>query len=443
MDPLARLDDKAPLAYEESKRFASHGDKQVRIRLARRRDLRPEILYFLAEDASPEVRRVVAANPATPAQADALLTHDSDESVRGELAEKVANLVPGIALEDQEKLGSATLEALERLAQDEAVRIRALIAETLKDVAGAPPHVIRRLARDRSLSVAQPVLRYSPVLTTDDLLEIIASSPIDGALKSIAGRSSVEEAVSDAVAASNDIDAISELLGNPNAQIREATLDAIVDQAEDIVMWHAPLVKRPRLSNRTALKVARFVANDLLSEMLDRIDLDAETLSQVRETLDRRLSEGQGEADEADGEETALEEAKRLGRDGKLDGQAIVAAIDRRDRPLVRAFLAVKIGLDPDMVDKIFAAKAARAIVALAWAADLNARVAERLQLDVASLGIRDHIEALDEQGLEWPMSPEEARQELIVYADLTGVMLPEGLSFPDHRSLSQRKRPK
>lgn len=54
------------LSYEESKRLLTDGDVEVRTELAARNDLRPEILYYLAGDECPAVRRQVAGNPCTP-----------------------------------------------------------------------------------------------------------------------------------------------------------------------------------------------------------------------------------------------------------------------------------------------------------------------------------------------------------------------------------------
>jgi len=60
--------------------------EDVRRDLASRADVEPEILYFLTEDPSAEVRRRIAANKATPVQADLLLARDTDQEVRGDLA---------------------------------------------------------------------------------------------------------------------------------------------------------------------------------------------------------------------------------------------------------------------------------------------------------------------------------------------------------------------
>ena len=84
------------LSYEEQKRLVQDPDPAVRLALARRTDVRPEILYYLANDGSPAVRRTVVTNPATPVQADELLAEDASPEVRQDLALKIGRLLPDL-----------------------------------------------------------------------------------------------------------------------------------------------------------------------------------------------------------------------------------------------------------------------------------------------------------------------------------------------------------
>ncbi len=195
----------------------------MRRTLARRPDLSPEILYFLADDPAPQVRRQIAGNDAAPAQADFHLAGDADPSVRGDLAQKIARLAPGLSSDEQDRLRRITYETLELLARDQITRVRQILAEALKDVAFAPPQVIRQLAHDSDLAVASPILEYSPVLSDEDLLEIIQGSPVTGALSAISRRRTVGPSIAEGIARTDDIDAIAILLANPSAQIREET----------------------------------------------------------------------------------------------------------------------------------------------------------------------------------------------------------------------------
>ena len=201
---MDKIRGKAVLDYEEAKKLARHKDVKVRKKLAQREDLPQEILYFLAEDKSAAVRQAIAQNVTAPKQADLLLCRDSDDDVRYGLAEKIGRLMPGLSPSELDKVHEVTHLVLEQLAHDQAVRVRRILSETLQDIAQAPPDIIKRLARDVELVVCAPVLAHSPLLTDEDLLEIIASAPVKGALSAISKRSGLSEDLSDAIIKAND-----------------------------------------------------------------------------------------------------------------------------------------------------------------------------------------------------------------------------------------------
>ncbi len=411
-----------PVDYGDAKSLARHTDPKVRADLAARTDMRPEILYYLADDSAPEVRRAIAANASTPRPADLLLARDPDAQVRAGLAEKIARLAPGLTADEQDKVRRMTYEALEILARDQVGRVRQILSETLKDVADAPPEVIRRLARDAELIVCSPVLEFSPVLTDEDLLEIIASGPVQGALDAISRRAGVGETVADAIVASDDIAAIAELLTNPSAQIREETLDEIVDRAVDIEPWHAPLVRRSVLPAGVARRLARFVAAHLLDILARRQDLDPETLEAVRAEVHRRLDEeesaavgkgqrAKGTTNDAAPSEPPLEMVEDLHRSGKLDETAIANALQSGDHGFVIAALAVRGGIAAGLVEKVVEIQSIKGVVALAWKAGLSMELAEQLQQRLAGIAPGQVLKATG--GADYPLSEDEMKWQM------------------------------
>ncbi len=284
------------MEYEKAKRLAADPDPDVRRSLAARAGLAPEILFYLAEDKSADVRRAVAENPATPRQADLLLTRDAEISVRERLAGKIGALLPELAAEDKERIRELTDQVIEALARDQAVRVRQIVAEALKDAVDAPIAVIQKLARDIEIKVAGPVLEHSPLLTDEDLLEIIANHPIKGALTAIAKRRELAGKVSDAVVRIATADAqesatVKKLLENGSAQIREDTLDRILDHAPKQPAWHEPLVERPKLPQIAMRRLAEFVSRSLLEVLQKRPDLDEATSRAVAKVVQKRLEE--------------------------------------------------------------------------------------------------------------------------------------------------------
>ncbi len=405
---------KGALSYQESKQLAEGGSDRERVKLAERDDLRPELLYYMAQDPSAEVRRRIAGNEKTPRQADLVLARDQDEKVRRELASKVAELTAQKEKDTQEKAQRFVVETLEVLAKDQATRVRQILAETLKAVADAPPQVIQQLARDAEDVVACPVLEFSPLLSDEDLLDIIAGCEPGARLSAISRRSDVGEQVSDAIVKRDDRQAITELLANSSAQIREETLDALIDGSATETAWQPPLVDRPYLPAKAVRKLAALVAESLLEKLKKRQDLDSDTAEAVAREVHRRVAET---ADEASATSPA-EEAAQLHKAGKLTGEILGDAILAGQRDFVRHGLALRASVGVDTVDRGLNGHSAKGLTALAWKGGCSMRLALQLQTNMAGIPPNKALRAKD--GMDFPLSVEEMEWQLDFFASLT-----------------------
>ena len=411
---IDKIRGKGALDYEQSKKLARHKDAKVRLKLAQREDLPQEILYFLAEDKSPAVRRAIAKNITAPNQADLLLSTDSDDDVRVGLAEKIGRLMPELSSSEVDKMREATHQLLEKLARDQAVRVRRILSETLKDIAAAPPEVIIRLARDVELVVCAPVLEHSPVLTDEDLLEIISSAPVKGAIRAISSRKGLSEGLSDAIYEADDEDAIGVMLGNTSAQIREETLDRIVERAEGVTDWHEPLSKRPKLSRKTVLLLAEFVAENLLEALSNRSDMDPETAAAVHEEFSRRMeaAERVRERDEGGPPE---ERAKALFDKKELNDALVREAAQSGEEVFVKTALTLKAGIKPAVIDKIFDIASAKGVVALCWKAGVSMATAVVVQKRIIRIPPREVLGSVDGG---YPFNDDEMQWQLEFFED-------------------------
>lgn len=416
--------------YESAKRMLSDPDIFVRANLAKRTDLRPELLYYLTDDISPEVRGALADNAALPWQADMKLAGDSSEDVRAGLAGKVRRVLPDLKPGEEDAARQRIMKTLEVLAKDTAARVRGVVAETLKDVADAPPELVRQLARDAELAVSGPVLQFSPLLTDEDLIEIVRGKFAAGASSAVARRAGVSERLSDAIVEADDIDAVATLLGNPSAQIREETLDLVIDRAPSRAAWHGPLVERPALSNKAALRIAAFVAEAFAQRLQARPDLDPATKEAVASEVRKRIAEAGGgdssgparkrtvaDPDWAAGGggggegETVGDKVKRLRRERKLDDAAIVAAAQAGEKLFVKLALAELAAIRADAVDKILTARSAKGVIAVCWKAKLALPTAVAVQQRTLSLPPKSVLSQAKWDG--WPMTEEELKWQL------------------------------
>ncbi len=382
------------VTYEQARALLDHPDPAVRLTLAARDDLEPEILYFLARDPDTTVRRALAVNAAAPFKASLLLASDESEDVRHDLADRVGRLVPGLSQDQQAKAWRTIHQVLTLLARDQLPRVRRALAEALKALPDAPHDVVFTLAMDTEASVSAPMLEFSPVLTDEDLQAVILASPMTAQLAAISRRINVGEEVSNAIVGTGNVDAITALLKNASAQIREETLDAIIDAAPRQASWHEPLVHRPTLNARAALRIAEFVADSFIQNLAARTDIDTETAIILTKIVREKLRREDGKSGLApDDPHAALaEDALRMaGRQvdtlagaGKLNPAYILILAAEGVTPLVVASLARLADLPVKAVAEVVRAASAKGMLAVAWAADFSAEDAVQLQVKVA-----------------------------------------------------------
>ena len=318
-----------------------------------------------------------------------------------DLALKIARIVPKMKPDEQTKLRDLTLQALDRLTQDQLPRVRQILAEALKEATNVPVEIVERLARDIELIVAAPVLEYSPLLSDDFLIELINSGPVQGALPVISRRARVAPPLGDAIVAANDVPAVAALLANPNAQIREKTLDDIIDRAEGVESWHEPIVNRPTLSQRAIRRVAGFVASSLLNILQERSDLDPRTARELKKAVERRLEKDS----KVDVDALSASRAERMFNDGKLGDEVIAREIEHKNHEFVTQALALMANIKEPLVRRIIDSKNGKSVTSLAWSAGLKMKTATVLQRKVAKVPRHSFVSP---QGTDYPLSEDE-----------------------------------
>jgi uncharacterized protein (DUF2336 family) len=378
--------------------------REAQHELAGLTDAGDDVLHYLALEGAPATRCAVAANIATPAHTNRRLADDADDDVRTELARKIGRLMPTLSDREAEHIRALTIETLERLASDQVPRIRAVLAEEIKRLDNVPVHVVQALARDVEAIVAAPILEYSPLLSDADLMEIIAEGKVRGVLEAIARRRPLSAQVSDAVVTSLDIPAVSALLANPDAAIRERTLDAIIDQAERISVWQNALAMRADLSRRAIRRLASFVSAELIEQLAARHQLDEETQAHLGRQVRLRLEEAEDEASAP--ANAAREEVDAAAKQGRLDDGYVEAAAENGRREIVILSLARLARLSDGIVRKILLTRSAKPVTALVWRAGLNMRTAFKIQRFIMKLAAEELLPARN--GTRFPLTEDE-----------------------------------
>ena len=382
--------------------IASADDREKRrVRMAASSDTAASTLLRLADDPLVTVRAAVAMNPTAPTSVNHKIATDADPLVRSLLAHRLATVLPPEAM--------ATLVILVR---DEALRVRSAIAEAVKDMPAAPRTLILRLASDSAAQVSDPVIRLSPLLTAEDLLALLRAPPTAATTIAVARRKRIGEAVTDAIAGSDDIAAITAMLENPSAAIREATLNSLIARAAPHTVWHAPLVQRPNLSAAAAEALSEFVAEQLVEELASRADLDGVTTADLRQRLRRRLNATVHLAAAADIDcDAAMASANLVFANGSLTEALVMQAARRGDATSLIALLAVAADVPFSLVDRAATLRSAKGIVSLVWKAGFTMAAAVAAQGLLAAIQPAAVLVAAPRGG--FPLAEEEMRWQI------------------------------
>jgi uncharacterized protein (DUF2336 family) len=155
--------------------------------------------------------------------------------------------------------------ALTALTDDRSILVRRALAGALARASDAPRAVILALAADE-LEAAAPVLLHSPVLTDEDLVDLIAIG--DTALQTIvARRPNLPPRAKTALAETGGFDAILALIGNLAVDLPDEWLEHVFDRFGDDTRLRDALLERPALPAALRVRIAILAAEDLALEV--------------------------------------------------------------------------------------------------------------------------------------------------------------------------------
>jgi uncharacterized protein (DUF2336 family) len=171
-----------------------------------------------------------------------LMANPSAE-VRAETTAKIAAQFEVEALSPAER--QIAEDIFRKLVKDVEVRVREALAAHLKNSPDLPHDVAVALARDVD-SVSLPMLKFSEVLTDEDLVEIVRDQ---GAAKqiAIAQRPSVSSRVADALIDTGNEKAVARLVANEGAKLTEQALDRVMEEYQESEAVSDSLSRRPAM----------------------------------------------------------------------------------------------------------------------------------------------------------------------------------------------------
>jgi uncharacterized protein (DUF2336 family) len=212
----------------------------------------------------------------------------SDPSVdnRVETARKVAENFRDNSFSGHER--DLALEIFKVMVQDATDRVRLALSEHLKDCPHIPHDLAVTLASDVD-AVAAPVLRFSEVLTDEDLIEIIIISG-EAKQSAIAGRSMVSEVVTDSLIVHGNENVVTRVMENPGAQVSESTFEKAFDRFGDDERIGAAITRRGLMPLSVAERLVAKASESLEKQLSTKVDLSANTMADLIMSIRERAT---------------------------------------------------------------------------------------------------------------------------------------------------------
>ena len=269
-------------------------------------------------------------------------------------------------------------DVLQKLAADIEVKARAKLAQRLSRIDTAPPKLIRSLAFDDTIEVAESVLAHSQQLSDADLVEN-ATTKSQEHLFAIAQRLKLSELVTDVLVERGDRRVVHKVVRNKGAQFSLAGYDKLTTRARCDRRLTLALARRRDLPRHYFLKLLETASASVRAELESS---DPQAAAAVRDMIDDVATTVQQEARKASRRyAAAVRDANRQFNAQPFTEANVHAPAHTQD--FERTVIAlVKLGRFPaDVVERALLDKGEDMILILAKAAGCSWTTAKELLL--------------------------------------------------------------
>ena len=262
------------------------------------------------------------------------LMSDPSAQTRADTSAKLAAQFEAQELSENER--QIAEDIFRALVKDVEVRVRESLAAHLKNSSDLPRDVALALAKDVD-SVALPMLKFSEVLTDEDLVEIVRDQN-EAKQVVIAQRNEVSSRVADALIDTGNEKAVARLVANEGADLNKKSLNRVMNEYEQSVAVSDSLARRPNMPASVSAHLIEILTERLQDYLISKHELPFDTAAnlilQARERATMSLVE-YGSTD------TELENLiEQLYRKGRLTPSLLLRGLCMGDMPFFERAMA-------------------------------------------------------------------------------------------------------
>jgi uncharacterized protein (DUF2336 family) len=290
--------------------------------------------------------------------------------------------VTDLFLEHGSRLGSAQIEIFDSLLLGFIGDCDAdALTELSRKLAGlsfGPVSVLRRLAADCDIAVAGPVLTQSPVLSSDDLMEV-ATSRGQGHLLAISGRSAIDATVTQALVDLGGRDVLRRVAGNEGATITRAGLLRLVAASKGDPLLAEKTGLRADLPVRLLHELLNNCAGAIHARLMARAP--ASLRAEIQSHVNTIALASKRKAERPRDLRSAMALVERLIEDRQLTEDKLAEFAEDRQSESVIATLAAMTGAPIPLIQPLMRIHRHDGLLTACRAADLSWETAKRVIL--------------------------------------------------------------
>lgn len=285
---------------------------------------------------------------------------------RFELATIMVDLMSVKLSDTESELITDVLFALTKQAE---VELKQALAESLSTLDGIPLRMILALANDE-ISVAEPILRSSPVLQDMDLIYILQAKGASHG-RAIARREGLSATLVNMLVETKDFEIGVNLSNNDGIRLTNYAYGILGEMAKKEGLIAAPLLHRDDLPQDVAAKLYEFVGEELKKEINIRFGEQAEAASAA---INRIATEVKASADlrQLENLDMLMAQAHVLHQRGELKIAGVISSLRRGQPVTFMAQFATFCSLPMDMVRNMLKQESGRGLAIACRAYDIG-----------------------------------------------------------------------
>ncbi len=286
------------------------------------------------------------------------------------------------------------------------VDLRQALAERLANHASAPHELIVFLANDE-ITVAEPVLLHSPLLSDIDLMYIVAIKGKTHA-RTVAERADLSPMVANKLIDTRDPAVIRTLVDNQRVTLQKSSMKKLARVALVSEEIQAPLLRRPEVDSDVAVDLYMVVSQALRRQIVSKFKLQTHLVEQAIDGLVQELSNEARGVREVTAEMIAL--AQRMRESGDISADLMIRTLRRGQISFFVALFAARMELQPAQVTSMIQRDGGRGFVIACRS--INMLKSEFASIFLLSRGIRSGDKIVDQRELAMALKQFDALRE-------------------------------